>query len=142
MFDSSRSMQTLNILNKGLNTAVMRHQTISNNIANLNTPHYKRKEVNFEGELHRALYGPKPMPANKTNERHIQFKGEITLDQVKPKLHFEKDTFTRNDTNNVDLNQEMAELAKNNMMYDAIVTRIAGKFSSLKSVITKGGRAS
>ena len=76
--------QTFDILQRGLDCTTLRHQTIANNIANVNTPHYKRKEVTFEGELHRAIYGPKPIPAQRTDERHLKFKGEISLSDVVP----------------------------------------------------------
>lgn len=141
MFENTTFFNTFDVLNKGLDCTVMRHQAIANNIANVNTPIYKRKEVIFEDELHRALYGPQPIPANRTSDKHVKFKGQITLNEVRPKINIESETFSRNDANNVDMNQEMAELAKNSLAYDAYVTNMSTMLQSLKSVIQKGGRA-
>ncbi|HPN32795.1 MAG TPA: flagellar basal body rod protein FlgB [bacterium] len=140
MFTNTSYNQTFNILHKGLDCTTLRHQTISNNIANVNTPSYKRKEVTFEGELHRALYGPQPIPASVTDNRHLRFKGQVELSEVVPKVNVENETFVRNDENNVDMNQEMAELAKNNLSYDAYITSMTSMIQQLKSVIQKGGR--
>ena len=141
MFESTNFMQTFGVLHRGLDCAALRQQTIANNIANVNTPHYKRKEVTFEGELHRALYGPQPIPAQRTDERHLKFKGQVSLSEVVPKINVESETFSRNDENNVDINQEMAELAKNNMSYDAYITSMTEMLQEIKSVIQKGGRS-
>ena len=45
----------INVLDKAADAAWMRNEVISNNIANVNTPNYKRQDVAFEGELSRAL---------------------------------------------------------------------------------------
>jgi len=140
MFLNSSFMQNMDILRKGIDTANLRQQTISNNIANVNTPYYKRKEVTFEGELHRALYGPTPISSIKTDSRHIKFKGEISLSQVKPKINMERDTFSTNNKNNVDINEEMASLAKNSMMSDALMTSEISMGKRLMNVLTKGAK--
>ena len=44
-------MQTYNLMKSGLNAAQLRSKTIANNIANINTPNYKRKYVKFEETL-------------------------------------------------------------------------------------------
>ncbi|MBP7652885.1 flagellar basal body rod protein FlgB [Candidatus Dependentiae bacterium] len=140
MFKNTSYNQTFNILHRGLDCTTLRHQTIANNISNVNTPHYKRKEVTFEGELHRALYGPQPIPAAVTHENHLRFKGQVELSEVVPKVNVENETFIRNDENNVDMNQEMAELAKNNLSYDSYITSMTVMVQQLKSVLQKGGR--
>ncbi len=141
MFENTTIFQTIDVLHKGLDCSTMRQQTIANNIANVNTPHYKRKEVIFEEELQRALYGPQPIPAIRTHENHLKFKGQISFSEVHPNINVESETFSRNDENNVDMNQEMAELAKNSLSYDAYVTNMNTLIQSIKSVIQKGGRS-
>ncbi|HON55994.1 MAG TPA: flagellar basal body rod protein FlgB, partial [bacterium] len=87
MLANTNFIQTFNILHRGLDCSALRQQTIANNIANVNTPFYKRKEVTFEGELHRALYGPQPIPAQRTHEKHLKFKGQLSLDEVQPMIN-------------------------------------------------------
>ena len=51
MFDRLFGSQPINLLEKALAGSSLRHKVISNNIANINTPGYKRMEVSFEEEL-------------------------------------------------------------------------------------------
>jgi hypothetical protein len=55
MFINSRFGQTVELLHRTMDVSVMRRQVISNNIANAETPHFKRTDVNFEAELKRAF---------------------------------------------------------------------------------------
>lgn len=133
-------MRTLNVMHKGLDTAVVRHEVIANNIANINTPGFKRSVVSFESELKRALEDNGSMKALRTNPRHTRFKRETgDLMEIQPKVIMENDTIFRNDNNNVDLDVEMANLAKNTILYDAIITRARKSLSSLGQIINIGG---
>lgn len=140
MFNNSGWYLTNTVLHLGLDAASMRHQVYSNNLANVNTPGFKRDEVVFEQELRRSLYGPQPIPSNRTHLDHIKFKGEIKLADVRPGIFLEKDTFSRNDQNNVDVDEEMANLTKNEIMYSAIIERTKSSFKSVRDVIRSGGR--
>lgn len=140
LFDSkSKSMRTFNMLQKGLGAATVRHKTIANNIANINTPEFKRSVVSFESELKRALEGDGSMKALRVNPRHIRFKRETgDLMEVQPEVIMEDDTIFRNDKNNVDLDVEMANLAKNTLLYEGLVVRVKGKLFSLRQIINIG----
>lgn len=138
MFEHSRYMQTMKILENTLDTCMLRQRIIADNIANVNTPGFKKSYVSFEDELSQALQ-KKPIPFFRpiiTDPRHIQFyKPPKNPAEVRPKLHIEYDTFFRNDKNNVDINIQMTNLAKNFIMYSAISKRISGLFHSLEMVI-------
>ncbi|MEW6096983.1 MAG: flagellar basal body rod protein FlgB [bacterium] len=142
MFDQSAHMQTVKILENALDTAVLRQKVIADNIANVNTPGFKKSYVSFEDELSQALQ-KKQIPSFRaitTDPRHIQFyKPQKDPTDVKPQLHIEHDTFFRNDNNNVDINIQMANLSKNSIMYEALVNRVRGWFQLLDLVI-RGGR--
>jgi flagellar basal-body rod protein FlgB len=141
MFNNTGWNVTTSILHKGLDTATLRHQVYSNNLANVNTPGFKRDDVIFEQELRRALHGPQPIPANRTHENHLRFKGEISFLDARPGIFLEKDTFSRNDENNVDIDEEMANLTKNEIMFNAISELTKGSYKSIRDVIRTGGRA-
>ncbi|HOK39823.1 MAG TPA: flagellar basal body rod protein FlgB [bacterium] len=139
MFENSSWGLTATVVAKGLDASMLRQEVYSNNLANLNTPGFKRDDVVFESELRRALYGPQPIPANRTMPKHFKFKGEITVNEVKPGIFLEKDTFSRNDENNVDLNEEMANLTKNELMYSSLTSIIKTNYRTLRNVIKSGG---
>lgn len=140
MFDNNIWSLTTKVLEKGLDASALRQDVYSNNLANVNTPGFKRDDVVFESELRRAMYGPQPIPAVRTMPNHFQFKGEVTIEQVKPGIMLEKDTFSRNDENNVDLNEEMANLTKNEIMYNALSSMIKIYYREVRDVISKSSR--
>ena len=119
----------------GLNT---RHKAISNNIANADTPNYKRKYVTFRNELKSALGNHNDLEV--TNKRHISIHAS-NLDSVQPKVAREENTSFRNDGNNVSVEHEMAELAKNSLEYRSLVKQISNQFKRLDSVIQQGGNS-
>lgn len=138
MFEQSSYMQTIKILENTLDTATVRQKVIADNIANVNTPGFKKSYVSFEDELSRALQDKKTssFKAITTDPRHIQFyKPPKDPTKVRPKMYIEDDTSFRNDINNVDINTEMANLAKNSIMYNAVINRISGMFQQLHTVI-------
>ena len=71
MFLDSGFMKTVDILQRTMSTSVLRQEVIADNVANADTPHFKRREVAFESELTRALnsYDPEPFPAALTNRK-------------------------------------------------------------------------
>jgi len=120
-----------------LNASVKRKGVIANNIANADTPHYKKKDVIFESELQRALASEKKqgLRAKTEDSRHIPFNIKQDYREVKPKVHTEWNSNYRNDKNNVDIEKEFTDEVKNTMRYKAITTLVTGKFAKLKSVM-------
>jgi flagellar basal-body rod protein FlgB len=116
-------MQVLNLCKLGADVCVLRQQVIADNIANLNTPGFKRKYVKFESYLQHALYD---------KNKPIKF----VLQNIKPKILIEADTFYRADKSNIDINEELIALTKNQILYQALIDRINDKFKALNSVIT------
>lgn len=116
-----------------MSAQTLRHAAISQNIANVDTPYYKRKDVLFENYLRTSLYDPPKVRAMRTDDRHKPFSTEII--HIKPTLYAEADTRYRNDYNNVDIDREMSILAKNQLSYNAIVGFAQSFNQSLQSVI-------
>lgn len=129
--------QVFQILEKSLDSSALRQKVISNNIANVNTPKFKRSDVHFEEELAKVL-DKKSLKLAGTDEQHIGIKRGI--DKIAPKIIPDQSTTMRTDDNNVDIDAEMVHLAQNQIYYDALVQRINGKFGSLRTVITEGRR--
>lgn len=126
-----------NILEKALNGTWTRNKIISQNISNVDTPNYKRKEVMFEDYLKQELYENKQRLVT-TNEKHIKGLGMKT--EFVPKIIEDKSTSYRFDGNNVNIDTESAELSKNVIMYDALVRQITDEYEKVKNAIIEGSK--
>ena len=127
--------QGFDVLGKTLNGMNLRNKAISNNLANVDTPNYKRQSVTFRDQLKRAMEQTNDLAT--TNNKHIAV--GTSLSSVQPKVQQNENTSFRNDGNNVSIDREMAELAKNSLEYRAIVKQVSNQFNRLGSVIQKGG---
>ncbi|MHB8170484.1 MAG: flagellar basal body rod protein FlgB [Thermincolia bacterium] len=131
----------MQVAEKGLDAAAMRQNVIANNLSNVDTPGFKRSFVTFEEELKAALtvvQGPK-LRGTQTNDKHLPI-GPKALGQVRPQAYVQHNTSLRNDGNNVDIDEETANLAKNSIMYNVLAQQIASDFNSLRTVISEGRR--
>jgi flagellar basal-body rod protein FlgB len=121
-----------------MQAATMRHEVISDNIANVNTPKFKRSYVRFEDLLARELHlddEQGKLDIVRTHDRHMP----IPM-RTKAQAVIEKDETTtmRVDHNNVDIDVEMANMAKNQLYYNAMATQLGGFVTKMKNVITSG----
>ncbi len=139
MFSNSSLMNTNYLLEKSLDVESSRRKVISNNIANVDVPHFKRSEVNFESELKRAIRqredASNKLPAILTDEKHIPFFVERDLKTVQPRINLDYTTIYRNDGNNVDIEKEMVDASKNMMRYNAFVTSLNHNYKMIKLVM-------
>lgn len=128
-----------NLLEKSISASWTRNEVISQNLANIDTPNYKRKDVTFEQYLNDSLDSRK-LEGITTDERHIPIKSK-NIEKVKPEITLDNsDTSMRIDGNNVDVDSEMAYLAKNTIQYNTLIQMINSNFSRIKSVISEGRR--
>lgn len=115
------------VVEKALDASWLRNEAISNNIANADTPGYKKKTVAFEEYLAKAV-----------NE-----KGRIDpqkLESIPIKINSSHSSLKmRIDENNVDIDVEMSNLAKNTIKYEALLK--LANYSSLKTVLTSASKA-
>lgn len=123
---------TMKSLESALNATAARQNVISQNIANVDTPFYKAKEVVFKHELEKAI----SIEAKKTHQNHIEFKYNNKSDYV---IKSKNNTVMNNNGNNVDIDKEMALLAENQILYNALIERLNGKFNAIKTV-ARGGK--
>lgn len=127
----SKSQAVYDLLKQGLDTSSLRSKVIANNISNLNTEGYKRYYVSFEDALKEKT---QDIEMKTTKEKHM--KDNDTNNPIK--VEQDTTTSTRQDGNNVDLDNEMVNQAANNLMYDALVSQINNKISLEKYVIKEG----
>jgi flagellar basal-body rod protein FlgB len=118
---------------KALDAAWMRNETISNNIANVNTPGFKKSYVKFE-ELLSDAADKFQISGIKKDARFLPI-GKDTALTVSPEIVVEEFTSMRRDGNNVDVDVEMAELAKNTIKYNALISQLSKEFSKIKLAI-------
>jgi len=134
---SSGIGKTTAILEQGLNATTIRRNLIANNIANIDTPGYKRAELSFESQLRRAITSETPsrLEAYKTDSRHIDFDKKIDFRDVQACISVEYDTSYRNDGNNVDIDREAADASKNTMQYNLMMEIYNRNIKLLDSVM-------
>lgn len=125
----SNAYDYINVLSKSADASWKRETVLANNIANVDTPNYKRKDVDFESVLERELGRSK----------------YTTLDSKVADIHLDHlaaDTYTdysgysyRLDGNNVDIDNEEVELASEQLRYMGLTDSISQEISRLKSVM-------
>lgn len=127
---TSNAFNYVNVLDKAADASWTRKSVIDNNIANVDTPGYKRQEVDFESVLKRELGDYKYESLN-SKINHVNLSN----------LH--ADTFTdyanysyRMDGNNVDIDVEETELASEQIKYEALTSSISSEFARMKAVIS------
>jgi flagellar basal-body rod protein FlgB len=136
MFDKLTS--NMRLREKALDAAWVRNEVIAQNIANVDTPGYKKSTVSFEEYLQGASQNG-GFRGNTTDRRHIP----IGRNNDNAKIRITKDNrdlSTRLDGNNVDIEIEMAELAKNNIRYDTLIQSISSSYQRIRTVINEGRR--
>lgn len=110
----------LDLLSKVLDGSSLRQQTIAQNIANVNTPGYRRLDVSFDEMFMRRLEGPRP-------------EGSLC---VQPTVVAGVGGATRADGNNVEFEQEMTNLTRNTLLYQAAVSVLNNQIGQMRSAIT------
>lgn len=107
---------TLTLLGKMLDLGAARQRTIAGNVANVNTPNYRRQVYSFKDALEQAMAG-----------------GDIN--EVKGTVERPRTTLVRNNGNNVDVEQEMNDLNENSVLYGIYSQLYAMKSQGIKNAI-------
>ncbi len=116
---------------KTLNAYSLRHKAIANNIANVEVPGYQRLEVHFEDAL-KAYLKPSKEALYKTHPKHLPDAREIS---AVPRLSIDRSNPKLNAINNVDIDLEMADLAKNQLSFNLIATALRHEYNRLRMAI-------
>ena len=119
----------VNVLDKAADASWIRNEVISNNIANVDTPNFKRQDVEFESYLLAQLEGANSSSLKKTV-------AGMDLDSLTSTIYTDSNSLSyRLDGNNVDIDTENVELASNQLKYQALVSSINNEFSMIKSAM-------
>jgi len=117
--------------------ASLRHEVIADNIANVDTPKFKRKEVIFEDNIKKVLQKNENYVKLKTDDsRHMQIPAVDPNVAAEPEVEIMQDLSYRNDENNVDIDLESAKLKKNDIQYNAEAECMSNEIKLLRMAIT------
>jgi len=122
-------------LQKTLDLTWRRHEAISSNIANAETPQYRATDLNFAGELEKAFNSSSNQNLMQTNSKHLDLK-QGTAAHLTPVYS----GATKQDGNNVDIDQQMGQLSFNSGKYSSAARLLRKKLGMLKFAIREGGR--
>ncbi|MGP3777322.1 flagellar basal body rod protein FlgB [Halanaerobium saccharolyticum] len=128
-------MDNIEIITSALAGSARRGELIANNLANVSTPGYKRQDIDFKSALKKEMDSASSVELKTTQNNHLAFSRQYSAVQ-----NSENSRISRNDGNSVDIEVEMAELAKNSIYYNVMTNRAAGHFSTLNQVIQQGGK--
>lgn len=119
----------INVLDRAADAAWQRNEAISNNIANVDTPGYKRQDVAFESVLQQAL-------GNNRYESMDDKVGNVDLSRLRGRAYLDYANYSyRLDGNNVDIENENVMLAENQLKYQGLISSINQEFTNLKTVM-------
>ncbi len=124
------STSNIKLLEDFISYCSLRNKVISNNIANVGTEGYRREDVKFADVLYENIGNLK-----KTDTRHFN----ISVTDESSQIELDKNKDIASGINNVNIDEEMAELAKNTIQFKFGSQRIAYNFKMLQEVIKSGG---
>lgn len=116
----------IKLLESALDIRAQRQELIAANVANLDTPNYTRKDLDFEATLADYLDGFQGVSLSRTNPRHL------TAGDPNPRAR------VQDSQEGVDIDQEMIRLTQNNLLYQANVQMLIKKLESLRVAIEGG----
>jgi len=132
-------MDILNItpqFEKALDVAALRQQVIANNISNVNTPGYAPSKVEFEAELKKCMEAKDDdswQVVCDIEDKDLGVKGTPTNENAIVPSVIKSGA-------QVDINQEMVDLAKNQIIFEALASQATGRYSGFKYIIENFGR--
>jgi len=130
--------RTVDLLHRSMDASTVRRNVIANNIANADTPNFKRSNVNFESELKRALESEKQKPILElatSDPRHIPGWKERDYRDVEIRRVLDYTSTYNNNGNNVDPEQEFMLATENQMTYTLFAEAMAFEFSQVNQVL-------
>ena len=128
---SSGMFGYVNVLKAAADASWTREEVLTNNIANVDTPNYKRQDVDFTTYLNSALSRTNGGYSSLTNRVN-----NINYNDVAIRTYTDNSTLSyRTDGNNVDLSTENVELAAEQINYNALIDSMNNEFSRFKAVL-------
>lgn len=126
---STDAFNYINVLDKAADASWTRETLIANNIANVDTPGYKRQDIDFQSVLKEELGNYKYMNLD-------QKMSSVKLSNLNAEVYTDHSSYSyRLDGNNVDIDTEQVELASEQIKYQALTTSITSEFQRLQTVL-------
>lgn len=113
----------IGLLDKSLTVGTRRQELIASNIANLDTPNYTPKDINFESTLSACLNNQQGVKISQTHSRHL-------LAEAPP-----LEVNVQDSHGSVDIDQEMVKLTKNQLKYQTHILFLSRKLRGLSDII-------
>ena len=138
MFVNNSFGQTVDILHRSMDVAMLRQDVIADNIANADTPNFKRSFVNFESQLKAALDSedtPRPLQAAMSRDRHVPFSQPVDYRDVRPQRQLDYLTTADNNGNNVDIEVESMNFLNNQLLYTLMTNSVNQQFQRINMVV-------
>lgn len=120
-------------LSYALDVTSYKNKVISENIANVDTPFYKAKKLDFKDAMQDVMETGKKLPLKVTNKYHIP--GSSEKFSVSNYVKYQNNMSVRNDGNDVNLDYEMSELAANGILFNMLSQITGYEFTRLKTSI-------
>ena len=128
---SSGMFGYVNVLKAAADASWTREEVLTNNIANVDTPNYKRQDVDFTTYLRSALQRTNGGSSSLTNRVN-----NINYNDIAIRTYTGNSTLSyRLDGNNVDLSTENVELASEQINYNALIDSMNSEFTRFKTVL-------
>lgn len=126
---STDAFSYINVLSKAADASWTRESLIANNIANADTPGYKRQDIDFQSVLKNELSNYKYMNLD-------QKMNSVDLNKLNASVYTDHKYYSyRLDGNNVDIDTEQVELASEQIKYQALTQSITSEFQRLQTVL-------
>lgn len=137
MFLNGSFGKTLDIMHRTMDVSLLRRGVVADNIANADTPNFKRSVINFESELKSALESENKdrLRGSVTHPRHIAFDHSKDYRDVGPRRVLDYLSTSDNNGNNVDLETETMTLLQNQLEYELMTRFVANQFTQLNIVL-------
>lgn len=142
MIDRLLSTEMMDLVQRSMDAAALSHKVLSNNIANVDTPGFKRSEVIFSEELKKALQDRQGQGSTlslaRTDPRHLQAGANRGLGEIEARIETDPSGSLRNDGNNVDIDREVSLLAQNTVWYQTLAQITQQQYGQILTAVTDG----
>lgn len=126
---NSNAFSYINVLDRAADASWTRETVIGNNIANVDTPGYKRQDVAFEDVLKRELKSSKYDTLQKAVDN-------VSLNKLEGRTYIDYASYSyRLDGNNVDIDTENVELASEQLRYQTLTSAVSNEFTRMNTAM-------
>jgi flagellar basal-body rod protein FlgB len=138
MFLNNSFGKTIDLLHRSMDVNTLRFEVLSNNMANVNTDHFKRSDISFETALKEALdsENPRGFPTHRPDSDKADFaKERIDYRTVKPKKTLDFLSTSKNNGNNVDPEVEGYKIMQTVLRYQLAAQVVSSHFNKINLVL-------